>query len=112
MDAMNRARSLILAYLDEMAGYRPSHGDITPMTIVDETNDQYLLVHSGWNETGRVHSMILHVRIANGKIWIEHDGTPPPGIATYLVEEGIPPTAIVLGFYHPNKRPDTAFAVA
>lgn len=112
MDAINHYRSLILTYLEDHARYRPSHGDITPMTIVDETKDQYLLVHSGWNNLARVHSMILHVRIEGGKIWIEHDGTPPPGIATYLVDEGVPPDAIVLGFYHPNKRPDTAFAVA
>jgi hypothetical protein len=112
MEAVNRYRSLILAYLEEQASYRPSHGNIAPMAIVDEAHDQYLLLHSGWTEAGRVHSVILHVRIEGSKIWIEHDGTPPPGIATYLVEAGVPPAAIVLGFYHPNKRPDTAFAVA
>lgn len=112
MESMNRYRSLILAYVEEYVRYRPSHGDITPTVVVDEAHDEYLLLHIGWTETARVHSIILHVHLSDGKIWIEHDGTPPPGIASYLVDAGVPPAAIVLAFYHPNKRSETAFAVA
>jgi hypothetical protein len=43
---------------------------------------------------------------------IEHDGTAAPGLAAYLIEHGIPPSAMVLGSQHPNKRRDSAFAIA
>lgn len=112
MDTLSRYRSLILTYVDEFARYRPSQGDIVPKIILDEARDEYLLLHVGWNGAGRVHAIILHAHITDGKIWIEHDGTPPPGLASYLVDAGVPPTAIVLAFYHPSKRPETAFAVA
>jgi hypothetical protein len=112
MDTLNHYRSLILSYVEELARYRPSHGDINTKVVLDESHDEYLLLHTGWNEIGRVHSIILHAHITDSKIWIEHDGTPPPGLASYLLNEGVPPTAIVLAFYHPSKRRDTAFAVA
>ncbi|MBV7337555.1 XisI protein [Chloroflexi bacterium TSY] len=57
------------------------------------------------------YSPTLYVRIRNGKFWIEEDWTEE-GIATHLVEAGVPKSDIVLGFHAPNMRPHTEFAVA
>jgi len=43
--------------------------------------------------------------------WIEQDWTEK-GIATELLESGVPNEDIVLGFRHPERRPLTEFAVA
>ncbi|MCU0493899.1 MAG: XisI protein [Chloroflexaceae bacterium] len=98
--------------LTELAHYQPSHGEITPMVAFDDDHGQYLLLHIGWDGVRRVRSLIAHVRFSDDKIWIEHDGTPPPGIAVALVEAGVPKDDIVLAFHHPSVRPLTEFAVA
>ncbi|MGB6168089.1 MAG: XisI protein, partial [Geitlerinemataceae cyanobacterium] len=71
----------------------------------------YLLMAIGWNSSGRVHSISFHLRIRNDKVWIEWDGTEN-GIALELVELGIPKEDIVLGFYRPERREITEFAIA
>ncbi|MDD1428313.1 XisI protein, partial [Dolichospermum sp. ST_sed9] len=43
------------------------------------------------------------------KIWIQHDGTEV-GIATLLLEKGVPKEDIVLGFHSPDMREFTEFA--
>lgn len=43
-------------------------------------------------------------------LWIQHDGTEI-GIATQLLELGVPADDIVLGFQAPDIRPYTEFAV-
>jgi hypothetical protein len=52
----------------------------------------------------------MHIDIKNGKIWIQHDGTEV-GIATILLEEGVPKDDIVLAFHSPDMREFTEFAV-
>ena len=43
----------------------------------------------GWGNNKRVHDVIFHLRIDDGKIWIEWDGVET-GIAQDLMEAGIP----------------------
>ncbi|WP_228287852.1 element excision factor XisI family protein [Thiothrix subterranea] len=43
----------------------------------------------------------------DGKIWIQYDG-----VATELLEAGVPKAHIVLGFRHPNERKYSGLAVA
>lgn len=45
------------------------------------------------------------------KVWIKYDDTEE-GVATDLVNAGIPKKNIVLGFRHPKIRQHTGFAVA
>jgi hypothetical protein len=52
----------------------------------------------------------MHIDIKDGKIWIQHDGTEV-GIATLLLEQGVPANDIVLGFHTPFMRQFTEFAV-
>lgn len=77
----------------------------------DEEHDQYLWLQVGWLHSHRVHSITLHLRLHDGKIWIEQDWTEN-GIATELLKAGVSNDEIVLGFRHPKKRPLTEFAVA
>lgn len=111
MDQLTKYRNLVKQILLHQAEYAPSLGEVDSMPIFDEQSEQYLLVDFGWNRTGRVHSVILHLQIKNGKVWIERDGTEE-GIAYDLMEAGIPKEDIVLAFYRPERRAITEFAVA
>jgi hypothetical protein len=65
----------------------------------------------GWRNHKRVINTYIVVRIKDGKIWIEDDGTEE-GIANELVAAGVPKSDIVLAFQPPERRHLTEFAVA
>ncbi|GAB4212635.1 MAG: hypothetical protein OHK0022_48680 [Roseiflexaceae bacterium] len=59
----------------------------------------------------RVHGVIVHIEIIDGKVWLQRDDTDF-AIAKELVAAGIPQDQIVLGFHSPEVRPFTGVAVA
>ena len=103
-------RQIIKKVLLQHAEYTPSHGDIEMQPVFDEVRDAYLLLDIGWDKTGRVYSVLLHLSIKGDKIWIEVDGTED-GVAQELLDAGISKEQIVLGFYRPKRREITGFAV-
>lgn len=111
MDKLTHYRSLIKQILLHHAEYPPGLGQIESLPVFDDQNNQYFLVDFGWDRTGRVHSVILHLRLKNNKVWIERDGLEE-GIAPELLEAGIPKEDIVLAFYRPERRAITEFAIA
>jgi hypothetical protein len=111
MDTVEQFREFIGQILREHGQYRPSHGDIDTEIIIAPEQDHYELMHVGWDGQRRVHGPVIHIDIIDGKIWIQHDGTAP-GVAVELVELGVPPEAIVLGFRPEYVRQYTGFAVA
>lgn len=88
-------------------------GAISKFTItgvMDTAKDRYTLMHVDF-ENGRYKSHLLaHLEIRDGKIWILTDNTEE-GLATELVEAGIPKASIVLGYYPPVMREMGEFAV-
>jgi len=82
-----------------------------PARDIYRANDHYLLVNVGWHNDRRVHGCLVHIKINNGKVWIQRDGTEY-GMANALVDAGVPKDHIVLGFRSPEIRPYTGFAVA
>jgi hypothetical protein len=78
---------------------------------LDDERGQYILRRIGWSDGKRFRYTDLHLAIRNGKIWIEEDWTED-GIATWLLEHGVPKEDIVLGFQPPELRHLTEFAVA
>jgi hypothetical protein len=86
--------------------------NVETLLICDEEHDNYLLMDLGWtDDEERVRQTVLHVRLRNGKFWIEEDGTEQ-GIATDLMRAKVSNLDIVLGFQPPSLRPHTEFAVA
>ena len=79
--------------------------------MLDEKNDRYLLVETGWENGYRIYGILLHLDLIADKVWIQHDGTEE-GIANDLVAEGIPKSHIILGFKSPEVRKYTKFAVS
>ncbi|NET62121.1 MAG: XisI protein [Symploca sp. SIO2E6] len=79
--------------------------------VFDEFHEQYLLLSMGWRYDERIKSVMIHLRLKNGKIWIEEDWTEE-GIATDLLHKGVSKEEIVLAFHPPHVRQYTEFAIA
>jgi hypothetical protein len=104
-------REVVTRILTEEAQYVPVNGDIAVCPLFDPIHDQYQVLYVGWEDEERVFVPLLHLRLHEGKIWIEQDGTED-GVANRLVAAGVPHEDIVLAFHPPRKRPYTEFAVA
>lgn len=111
MDKLAQYRTIIKTILEEQAQYKPAHGEIEPMVVFDEMHGHYQLIFLGWDYPRRVHAAIIHIRLYNGKIWLEYDGTDAH-ISRLLVDAGVPKEDIVLAFHPPDVRPHTGYAIA
>ncbi len=85
-------------------------GEIQLQTVFDEENNHYLLMIVGWNGVRREHGCLVHVDRIDGKFWIQRDGTEH-GIASDLLEAGVPKDRIVLAFRSVEMRKLADFAV-
>ncbi len=72
-------------------------------------SDVYLLLVTGWQDEKRIYWFPIHIKIKDGKIWIERDFIEE-GLANELVELGVPKSDIVLGLRSPYVRQFTGFA--
>ncbi len=110
MDTRLNYQTLIKNILLDYAQYKPAYGEIEPHVVFDEQRVRYTLLEMGWDNKKYIHDCIIHVELINDKIWIQYDGTEE-GIATDLVEAGVPKYDIVLGFRPQKLRQYTGFAV-
>ncbi len=113
MDKIAHYRQVIKQVITEYVnfGINRHRTGVDWLLAFDEEHDQYLWLKAGWTKQHRVYGVTLHVRLYNGKIWVEEDWTED-GIATELVNAGVPREDIVLGFCVPQDRDMTDFAVA
>ena len=102
MDKLEKYRQIVQKIIEKHAAYQPTYGDIETIKVCDLVDDNYLLLNVGWDRTGRVHAMDLHLRIKEDKIWVEWDGTED-GVTEELLEAGVLSKDIVLGFYRPER---------
>lgn len=95
MDKLKKYRKIITKILEEQASYGSSLGKIDDYAICDEKTDNYLLLNVGWHPSGRrQHGVPIHIRIKDGKVWLEWDGTDQE-IAQQLIDAGIASEDIV-----------------
>jgi hypothetical protein len=111
MDTRLDYAGIVKKLLQEYAEYYSEDSEHQLRPVFDEVNQSYLLLDSNWYGNEYIHHTPIHVDILNGKIWIQYDDTEE-GIATDLLEVGVPASDIVLGFRPPELRPYTEFAAA
>jgi XisI protein len=111
MDEIDRYRKLVRGLIQKYAEFRPANGDVHIEVVLDEKQDHYELLYSGWDGPNRIHGSVLHIDIIDGKIWIQHNGVED-GVADELVQAGVPKNCIVLAYKSPEIRKHTGFAVA
>jgi hypothetical protein len=112
MDKVTYYRAIVQDILTEYHQLNlKSPSAIESILAFDETHDQYLLLLMGWRKDERIKSVMIHVRLKDGKIWIEEDWTED-GVATDLLQKGITKEEIVLAFHPPHLRHHTEFSAA
>lgn len=111
MDQVEQYRALIERLLTQHVGELKQYGNLRDKTVFDRQSDSYLLVREGWDNGRRVHAVITHLEIIQGKIWVQEDWIEH-GITAELEEAGVPKSDIVLGFQPPYVRPYTEYAAA
>ncbi|MCC3417619.1 MAG: XisI protein [Microcoleus sp. PH2017_29_MFU_D_A] len=113
MDKLEYYRHLIRKVLTEYyeLGAKSSNSTLESALIFDERHDHYLLVVMGWEGQERIKGNTIHVRLRDGKIWIEEDWTED-GVVTDFLQAAVPREDIVLAFHPPHLRQYTEFAIA
>src|SRR5690349_18742868 len=92
-----RYRQIIKRLVGRIAAIPVSQPGIEMLCALDEERDQYLLLTTGWRGNDRQWGVHLHVRICDGKFWIETDMLEE-GITPGLLEAGVPREDVVLAF--------------
>lgn len=110
MDTPDHYQQIVEQIITDYAQLRYAHGEVTKHTVFDRENNRYLLMLVGQEGNTMVHGCLIHLEIVDHKIWIYRDGTED-GIAGDLLTAGVAKENIVLGFYSPEKRKITDFAV-
>ena len=108
MDTLKRYQEIIKGILSEFR--HTSDPGVETQLIFDTENDHYQVVSVGWKDKRRIHGIIIHIDIRDGKIWIQYNGTEAD-LGHIFMAAGVPKTDIVLGFQSPFKRQFTEFAV-
>ena len=111
MAPLESYREIVEDVLAQHAQIPYAYGDIRSEEVFDRSRDRYLLVNVGWDEGRRVHGVLVHIDLIDGKLWIQRDGTEQ-GVANELVEAGVPKDRIVLAFRSAKLRQYTDYAVA
>jgi hypothetical protein len=111
MDKLEQYRNIIERVLTQRVNDLKDFPDLRDKTVFDRRTDSYLLLRQGWDKSRRVHAIIVHLEILDGKIWVQEDWTEH-GVAADLEEAGVPKSDIVLGFQPPQVRPYTEYAAA
>jgi len=110
MEKLDRYREIVRRIIKQYASYKPSNGQIEPEVNINPETDHYEVLHVGWDEDNRIHGIVIHIDIIDGKIWIQYDGTNRP-VAEELIAAGVPREDIVLAFHPAELRHLTGFGV-
>jgi len=103
VDSVDALRTVIERLLTDHTVVPYAYGEIEILTVFDRQSDRYLVMLTGWNGVRRVHGCLIHLDIRDGQVWVQRDGTEH-GVARELVEAGVSPEQIVLGFRRPADR--------
>lgn len=114
MDKIKKYQIIIKDFLKTQASIRvPTLPKIEYQVIVDNENNHFQLVMTGWDAKDHfVYSVLFHFDIKpDGKVWILVNNTDLL-VAEELIERGVLKSDIVLGFHSEMVRPFTGYAVA
>ena len=113
MDRQPDYREVIKRALIDWEAYirRARHNGVEIQRVFDDETRNYVLMYLGWDNGRRVQKTALHLRIKDGKIWIEADETDQ-GFANVLLRAGVPRQDIVLAFHPPELRRLSEFSSA
>jgi len=98
MDRINEYRQIVRDFLNDFTKY-----DANAQIIFDIDYDRYLVVHNEWRDDYRIYGCAMHLDIIDSQIWIQHNSTEIY-IDRELIQRGVSPQDIILGFRSPSIR--------
>jgi len=110
MDPVESDRALLTRLFAAWQKWPRAEARFEVVRLMDEAHDRYLLLTVGWDGPRRIHNVLVHVDLMDGKFWIQRDNTEA-GFATELMAAGIPKDRIVLAFYPESVRHYGEFAI-
>lgn len=87
-EKIKRYRPLVQQVIERHAGMPTEPVEPESVVVIDPVHDHYLLMDVGWEAGSRAHYIVIHLRLKDGKVWIEEDGIEY-GIARDLIAAGI-----------------------
>ena len=111
IEKLNRYRQIIERVLETHAKMPAVPETVEGVVVCDPVRDQYLLMDIGWASYGRAHDVVVHLRLKEGKVWVEWDGIEY-GIARDLIEAGIPKEDILFALQSREPQPMTELIAA
>jgi hypothetical protein len=97
MDRVTEYRAIARRLVEQVANEPIADADgIEGLFICDEDRGHYFHMTAGWQNNHWMYAPILHLRIKDGKIVVEHNGTEE-GITDELVQLGVLVEDIVYG---------------
>jgi hypothetical protein len=108
VDKLTHYRKIIRQELEAFAVWAKPGEGIRSEVVFDPTLDHFELVECGWQGRRRIHTVLFHLDIIDGKVWLQYDATDRP-IVTELVRAGIPKEDIVLAEKPADVRPFTGY---
>jgi XisI protein len=105
MDRVNKYRQIVRDFLQDFAADDPE-----AQLIIDAERDRYLVMHNSWRGDYRIYGCAMQLDLIEDKIWIQHNSTEIL-IDRELIQRGIVPQDIVLGFRSPKVRERLATAL-
>jgi len=98
MDRINQYRQIVQDFLEDFIK-NDAHAEL----VFDIPRDRYLVLHNEWRDEYRIYGCGIHLDIIEGQIWIQHNSTEIY-IDRDLVQRGVDPKDIILGFRSPGVR--------
>ncbi len=98
MDRINEYSQIVQEYLTKFA-----QNDPNAQLIFDPTRDRYLVMHNEWHGESRIYGCAMQLDIIENQIWIQQNNTEIY-VDRELIQHGVLPKDIILGFRSPSIR--------
>lgn len=104
MDKLTYHKNLLAELVHEWGNFGSTlEPKIDTVIIADHVSGNYILMSVGWRHHKRIHFIVFHARLHDGKIWIEKDNIDP-SITEELLQRGVPREDVVFGWNLPPER--------
>lgn len=98
MDRITEYRQIVQEFLIDFATISPTY-----QLIFDTTRDRYLVIHDEWCGESRIYGCSMQLDIIENQIWIQQNNTEIY-VDRELIQQGVSPQDIILGFRSPSIR--------
>jgi XisI protein len=97
-DKINKYQKAIITLLQDYNTRWGNTDGLKNQIVVDTKNNTFVFLTYGWqNSENYTHLLCFHLEIIEGKVWV-HENNTDAMIAVDLIQHGVNPEDIVLGF--------------